>query len=404
MRNLVAGKPVLALGGMENAVSIVRSLGKQGATVFVSSTPNCVASYSRFGNDRDGLTVTGDTDAHWRKLLLDEPHKDISGAIILALSDSAISFIAKFEDQLKLRYSLERNQAQLRARLLDKLETLQLAEKAGLDVPKTFEVSRDTDIHATLSKARYPILVKPIYSHLFREKFGVKLYLANSAEEAATIVSKAHDHRLDVMLCEWIPGLDDQLCSYYTYVDSSGKRLVEFTKTVSRREPQYFGGGVFHGASWQPDVAEAGRRFVSSTGMSGICNIEFKRDPRDDSLKVIESNPRITAAQELLVRSGLDLAELTYRDLTNQDIQVRNGEHYRYGHTLWYPRQDFSVFRAMLKKKEITWWEWIGQVSRWHVYPYFRFDDPMPAITRALRKIRRRIRKGFKMNVSRVEL
>jgi len=217
----------------------------------------------------------------------------------------------------------------------------------------------------------------------------------SSPAEAVDIVSQAHEQCLDVMLCEWIPGLDSQLCSYYTYVDSDGRRLVEFTKFVVRRCPQYFGGGVFHGTSWQPDVAEAGRRFVSSIGMKGICNIEFKRDPRDGSLKVIESNPRITAAQELLVRSGLDLAEITYRDLTNQEIQVRKGEHYHYGHTYWYPRQDFSTFRAMLKKKEITWREWISQVSRWHVYPYFKLSDPLPAIVKSLRSIYGRIRKAI---------
>ena len=396
MRNFDAGRAVLALGGAENAVSVARSLGRLGIKVYVSASPICAAGYSRFSIDRAGLTVSGNEEEHWKKLLIDEPWKELDGAIIIALSDPGISFIEKYEDKLRIRYLLERNQVRLRSRLLNKLETLRLAEQAGLEVPKTFEVPRGTDIGAAITKARYPMLVKPIYSHLFQKQFGAKLLLASSPDEAFDIVGKSHAYGLDVMLCDWIPGPDSQLCSYYTYVDDAGQRLAEFTKFVTRRHPQYFGGGVFHGTSWQPNVAETGRRFVASIGMKGICNIEFKRDLRDGSLKVIESNPRMTAAQELLVRCGLDFAELTYRDLTNQEVQVTNGEDYRYGQTYWYPRTDFAAFRAMRKKKEMTWPQWIRQVSRRHVYPYFKLNDPMPTIVRIFRLIRGKIAKTFK--------
>lgn len=385
MSSLRTDKNVLLLGGAENAVSVVRSLGRKGIRVFVSSSRYCTASYSRFGIDKVGMVVQGDDELHWRKLLIDEPDTELQGAIILALSDSAISFIAKFEDQLKGRYILESNQADVRARLLDKLETIHIAEKAELGAPKSFEVKRGDNIEVTTGKVRYPILVKPIYSHLFREQFGVKVILVNSQDEASDVIRRAHEHSLDVMLCEWIPGPDSQICSYYAYIDAAGRPLVEFTKFVTRRHPQYFGGAVFHGTSWQPDVAEAGRRFFASLGMIGICNIEFKRDPRDGSLIVIESNPRVTAAQELLVRCGLDLAEITYRDLTDQHIEVKSGTDYSYGRTFWYPRQDFAAFRGLLAKNEVTWREWLGQISRLHVFPYFRLDDPLPTIVRMKR-------------------
>jgi predicted ATP-grasp superfamily ATP-dependent carboligase len=127
--------------------------------------------------------------------------------------------------------------------------------------------------------------------------------------------------------------------------------------------------------------------------MKGIFNIEFKRDTRDNSLKVIESNPRITAAQELLLRSGVDFSEIIYRDLTGQELVVSDGDSHQYGLTYWYPRRDFAAFRASRRAGEIGWGQWIHQVSRRHVFPYFQFSDPMPTLVRTYRLFRNKIKK-----------
>ena len=393
MKALDTQTPVLVLGGAENSLSVARSLGRQGIAAFVSaSSDRAATSYSRFSVDFPGLTVSGSDIDHWRRLLLENPADELQGAVVMAMSDVAIAFIREHDRELRQRYLLERNDVEIRAGLLDKLETLRLAERAGLNAPKAFSICSGQDIRTILPDVNFPVLVKPIYSHLFRDVFGVKLFVANTPDETIEIVSRSHEHGLDVMLCEWIPGPNSLLRSYYTYIDGSGRRITEFTKFVTRRWPQ-FGGGAFHGCSWQPDVAEAGRKFVDSIGMKGIFNIEFKRDTRDNSLKVIESNPRITAAQELLLRSGVDFSEIIYRDLTGQELVVSDGDSHQYGLTYWYPRRDFAAFRASRRAGEIGWGQWIHQVSRRHVFPYFQFSDPMPTLVRTYRLFRNKIKK-----------
>lgn len=384
-------RKLLTLGGDTNALSVARSLGRLGVPVHVSAALDCVAGYSRYATGPHNLYSPAEFDTRWKELLIENPDPSLAGAFILALNDAAISFTSSYKAQLRQYYLLERNDPQLRTKLLDKKETLRIAREAGLDVPKSWRLDTKTDLCDLATKMTYPLLVKPIYSHLFQNVFGVKLFLVESVGEALDVVEKARQHALDVMFCEWVPGPDSNLCSYYAYYDPDGRRVAEFTKYVIRRRPQYFGGGVYHGTSWQRDVVEVGRRFFDHLGMRGICNIEFKRDPRDGKLKVIESNPRVTAAQELLVRSGLDLAELAYRDATGQPIAVTDGAGWKYGRTLWYPRQDFSASIALRRSGQLSFLGWLKSIMRFHVLPYFRFDDPVPSLVLKYRYFVRKI-------------
>jgi len=387
---------LLTLGGDTNALSVVRSLGRLGVSVHTSAKLKSVAGYSRFATSPHYLFSPVEIESCWKDLLIDNRDPSLDGAVILALNDAAISFIANNEVELRKYYLLEQNDPQLREKLLDKKETLRLAAEAGLGVPKSWRIDIDTDVRDLASKMSFPLLVKPLYSPLFQRVFGVKLFIIESVSEALDIVEKTRRHGLDVMFCEWVPGPDSQLCSYYAYYDRDGRRAIEFTKFVIRRFPQHFGGGVYHGTSWQPDVVEAGRRFFDHLGMRGICNIEFKRDPRNGALMVIESNPRVTAAQELLVRSGVDVAELAYRDATGQPVPGSEGTAWKYGLTLWYPRRDFAAFAELRHSGQLSFFGWLRSIIGIHVLPYFRIDDAFPALVLAYRFLINKLSKLFR--------
>lgn len=62
----------------------------------------------------------------------------------------------------------------------------------------------------------------------------------------------------------------------------------------------------------------------------------FKRDGRDGRFKLIECNPRFTAANELVRQAGTDLARLAYRRALGDgvsDVSSRFAE----GARLWHP-------------------------------------------------------------------
>jgi predicted ATP-grasp superfamily ATP-dependent carboligase len=125
-------------------------------------------------------------------------------------------------------------------------------------------------------------------------------------------------------------------------------------------------------------VAAAGLKFFQGAGLRGIANVEFKRDSRDGTLRLIECNARLTAANEQVRLAGLDIALLAYSRATGtQPPELRS---YKTGVPLWHPIEDF---RAMLKYRargELTVGSWLRSLRRRQRFPLFRLDDPLPTV------------------------
>jgi predicted ATP-grasp superfamily ATP-dependent carboligase len=202
-------------------------------------------------------------------------------------------------------------------------------------------------------------------------------------------IGEVLDLGIEVMVCELVPGPDNLLSSYYTYVDNDGNRLFEFTKRVIRRSPVNFGPGCYHITDWAPETAEVGRRFFRGIDFKGLGNVEFKFDQRDGQLKLIECNARFTAAQELLLRSGMDIAWVIYNHITGG--QVPTIDRFESGLRLWYASHDFDAFRELHKQGELSILGWIRSIGHPQVVPFFALDDPMPALVKGWRTFRRRI-------------
>src|SRR5205823_8370112 len=135
--------------------------------------------------------------------------------------------------------------------------------------------------------------------------FGHKLFIVeNSFDELKEKVRLVHSLGLEIIVMEMIPGPDDLLSSYYTYISGDGRELFHFTKRILRRYPLNRGNACHHITEWLPETAKMGHEFFSAIGLRGLGNVEFKRDPRDGRLKLIEINARFTAAHQLLVSAG----------------------------------------------------------------------------------------------------
>lgn len=391
MKALDTQTPVLVLGGKENSLSIVRHLSGKGIKVSVSGPANCWGLNSRFTHKAYRVPAGENADAYWSQLLLGQDRL-LDGHMLMPCSDEAIEFVARHHNALMGRYLLDEGQPGLRHALLDKMETLRLARQAGVPTPNFWPVSVGDDLSTLEKEISFPVMVKPINSHLFSQVFGAKLFIIEgSFAELTEKVGLAHGAGLDVMIVEMIPGPDHLLSSYYTYIDGRGAHLFDFTKRIERRYPTNRGGACYHATEWLPETAEMGRRFFQGIGFTGLGNIEFKRDPRDGQLKVIEANARFTAAQELALRAGMPIDLIVYRHLTGQAVprisSYREGLHY------WYPIQDFLAFVELRLRGEISLWGWLSSVfSKRRVAPLLSLSDMQPVGRAIWSMVRRAVR------------
>ena len=123
---------------------------------------------------------------------------------------------------------------------------------------------------------------------------------------------------LEMLITELVPGPDDACRSYYTFVDEAGQTIAEATKHKLRQFPVGYGLTTYHITEHNEETRDLGRRFCAGVGVKGVACVEFKRDPRDGQLKVIECNSRFTAGNELIRHAGLDLALLAYNRVTGR--------------------------------------------------------------------------------------
>lgn len=388
--------PVLLLGGMENSLSIVRSLGKRGIRVFVAAKSSCFALRSRFCARKFVIPKHVDSQEYWYELLLSRDDAELQGCVVFVCGDDAVNFIASNKSLLEPKYLLEEQDANLRLAMLNKQKTAELGRSVGVPTPSYWEVKSTDDISGIESMVNFPAIIKPLYSHLFQRVYKGKKYLrANDLQELRVRCKKALDYSIEIVVCELIPGPDDLLSSYYTFLDDNGQSLFHFTKRVIRRSPVNEGGGSYHITEWLPETAKLGRRFFEKINYRGLGNIEFKKDIRDGNLKLIEVNARFTAAQELLVRAGLDIAYIIYCHTINR--KVPEIKEFRNFVRLWYPERDFDAFRELHAKGELSWGRWIRSIAHKQTLPYFNITDPWPAIAHMIQEDGKRLRRKLRL-------
>ena len=367
--------PVLILGGKENSLSLTRSLAKTGVTVRVSSPSDCWGLYSSFCSKRYLVPKGAEPKEYWKKLLLGADAVVKEQHVILPCCDASIEFLAEYESQLRSRHIFDGNSKEQRLVLLDKQQTLVLARNAGVSTPKFWPVNRAEEFNGASIDCQFPVIVKPKNTFKFAKIFGLKFFTVESGvDELEEKVRQAHDKGFDVTVTEKIPGSDELLSSYYTYIDDDGNFLFHFTKRIIRRFPVNCGGATYHATEWLPETAKEGMKFFKETGFRGLGNIEFKRDTRDGKLKIMEVNARFTAAQELAIKAGAPIDLIVYCELTGQTVPTFSSfeENLRY----WYPIKDFLAFLELRKAGKITFWQWAsGLINQRMVSPLIDSSD-----------------------------
>jgi len=380
----------IVIGGDANALSVARCLHAAGISVYALNRPHNLIRYSRTCRWIDLSDGDGGADA-WASFLLGPRSDHLRGAVILACSDDAIEMIIAHRSRLAEKFVVEEGDSDLRLSMLDKLRTYDKSVEAGVPTPKYWRVQSVSDIESVKGELIFPLIIKPLFSHHTRKIDMYKYVTAENYDELNRRFKDLQRHQIEFLLMEFVPGGDDQLCSYYTYMDENCVPLFHFTKRVIRRYPENEGLGCYHVTDWSPDVRDMGLKFFRHVKLRGLGNVEFKRDPRDGQLKIIECNARFTAANCLVKAAGLDLAILSYNKLTGRPLPAV--DIYRSGLTLWLPARDFLAYRELKRKGKITFWRWFSSVMRPQHFQNFTWHDPLPAIVGTWQIINRLLRR-----------
>ena len=371
-----AKRGVILLGGTGSALSAARSLHEWGVPVIVLGNRSDTVRVSRSCSAFIDLGKGDGVQQRWLSWLSERAGQ---GEVILACSDDGLELLAKHRKELVMAgYRPGESRDDVLTTMLDKEKTYELARRHGIPCPVTVPIRTDEDIDVALATVPFPCAVKPLQSHLFARHFSNKLLVAQDAASLRDHLQVVRSLGLDVLVTEIIPGTDDSFVSYYSYLDESGAPLFHFTKRKIRGYPVHFGLWCYQITEWDKAAAELGLRFFQSAGLLGVGNVEFKKDARDGTLKLIECNHRFTAANELVRRSGVDVVRLAYARAIGVDYRIAG---FREGMRMWHPVEDLAAMVAYRRHGELTVHAWLASLMHRQIFPSFRISDPLPSLT-----------------------
>lgn len=375
-----ASPGAVVVGGHVNGLTVARALKQAGVAVAVVRTRKYdLAHVSRAVVESARLEEFPRRNEALLELL-DAHRTRWKGWTVYPTDDLALSLLLDHSERLAAwGYRAVTPPEDAARTLLEKDRTLVLARKLGVETPVDYGEARSTSLD--LHRLRWPVVLKPDESHLFREAFpGRKAFLAENAGEFTTFRHMLADARIRASVLDFIPGPDSAFFNYSVYRTAEGEFLGGFPMRKMRKTPPFFGVCRVAHADVSPEHAREMRESVeamlAAVDYRGMANAEFKLDRRDGRLRLMEINVRPFLMQGLPLRSGIAYARMAWQDfaLGERPTFQDNGWRGAWIHL----HADFGNALAYRREEALSLGEYLRPYRMPHAWAVWSASDPKP--------------------------
>jgi D-aspartate ligase len=366
----------LVIGGDYRALGVVRSMGRHGIPTWVVRSPEdrALAATSRYCGRR--LEWPDDGDEARASFLWDLAHRHgLQGWVLFPTADATAAFVARRHAVLAEWYRLTTPPWEVFRQAYDKRLTAQLATALGVPQPRTRPLPDRAD--AERYQGPFPVVLKPSTKPRLN-KPAVKAWRADDAAELV--------HRFDeaaavtepgtLLLQELIPGDHDVHFSFAALCEA-GLPLVSITAERVRQYPLDFGkASTFVRTVRNARVEDLGRRVLAELRFAGLAEVEFKRDPRDGSYRLLDINARVWGWHTLGRSAGLDFAHLAWHSAMGRPVpRVRVPAGLRWLRLT----TDLPAGLQEVRTGRTSATSYVRSLAGPHERPVLAWDDPLPA-------------------------
>jgi D-aspartate ligase len=338
-----AGIPVIAVDHRDFAI------GFRSSYAFPVAAPEPVADEAGF---IEAMRELGDA--------LDRP------APVFPTHDEHLNSLARHKDELGERFLYPFPGWDILEPLQSKRHQIEAAESLGLAAPRTLHPRSLDECRSAAREIGYPVLIKPSDNIIFKRIYRRQAFLCELPGDLDRAYELAADY--EPMMQEFIPGDDDLLWTLGAAIAEDGEVLATFSGRKLRQTRDSMGSARVGEALWDDEVVESGLALLRELRFHGIAQVEWKRDPRDGRLKLIEVNPRLWQWHGLAASCGADMTLASYWDLVGDRRPPKTTKGCR-------KRWSISVMH--------------GQSPAFERPPYidgvFALDDPKPGFVNAVR-------------------
>lgn len=373
---------VLVLGAGINALGIIRSFAKTNIPVIAVSWYKDFAMSSRFCSYKICPHPLN------KKELLDfliEYSVNIGHKpVLFATSDLFLLPVIEFKQELSNYYHIPFSDRKNLWKLLKKEHLYSLAEENNIPCPKTIVAGNNIELEKACNDIGLPLIIKPSVNINFSKILGAKAFVIKTKSELTNLLKLFSNPEIfneQIIIQEFIPG---EVTDLYTITCYSNRDREIMGYSIGHKIRQFppetgtiISGKVVH----VEEILESAKKFIQVSGFYGISNIEFKRDKRDNSYKLMEINPRSGVWNLSVLESGINLPLMAYKDILGEKIMP---EFNKDSNLIWlispldlyysiwgYKRKSYPDFK-------ISFREWMKSIKGKKVEACFKWYDPLP--------------------------
>jgi len=319
--------PVLILGNTElvlhhGIVGIIRSLGRMGVPVYCvvkdRLTPAAVSRY-----------LTGafvwNTSCLNAECFLDGMHtmckKLGCPAVLIPTDDLSAILIAECAPALESCFLFPNQQPELPRKLANKRELYTLCREIGVTYPGTAFPRSVADVQHFITHAKFPVIVKAAESWIIPKGQRSTTIARDPKQLYAMYEGVESGERGNVLFQEYIPPEYGEDWFYHGYRSARVDQCFGFTGRKLRSYPPLTGPTTLGKAAVNDRLRNQAEQLLKSISYSGIVDLDYRFDKRDDQYKLLDFNPRIGAQFRLFEDTlGTDVVRALYLDLTGQGL------------------------------------------------------------------------------------
>ena|SRR5438876_235467 len=314
-----AKQGVILLGSDFKALGVVRSLGQRGIPCIVIDDNPRSAWFSRYVVKRFHWRGHMD-DADFVPFLLNIGKQyHLEQWVLFPTQDEVVQLVSCNAHQLSQIYRLVTQDWSVIQWANDKRFTYRMAHETGVPCPGTYYPANEDELAAL--DIMFPVIIKPAISIKFQYATRLKALPARSREELLaqyrTVVKTIPAD--EVMVQEIIPGTGRTQFSVAVFCEE-GRILTGMTAQRTRQYPIDYGlGSSFVEAVPVPVLFELAAKLLLHMRVSGMVEVEFKYDERDQQYKLLDINVRPWGWHTLCIACGLDFPYMQYRAVMGQE-------------------------------------------------------------------------------------
>ncbi|GAA1961549.1 hypothetical protein GCM10009838_17690 [Catenulispora subtropica] len=310
-------------------LGVIRSLGRLGIRVHAMRedrfTPAGVSRYAR--RTMSPMPARAHPDDVLD--LLDRLADGLPGpAVLVTTDDAGAIFLAEHGDKLRPRYLFPDPPADLPRRAAGKATLAEICRAAGVPHPATVVPVDAAEATAFADSCGYPVVAKVNLPWAADRTVGVQsTTIVRGRDELLGLVERARRATGDgpdtgLLLQEYLapaPTGTRQDWFFHGYFDTASRCLFGHTGIKERSFP--VNAGLTTYGRWVPNDrlrAEA-VALLSGLGYQGVVDLDYRWDPRDDSYRLLDFNPRLGAQFRLFQdTAGIDAVRALHLDLTGR--------------------------------------------------------------------------------------